>query len=56
VHPSFYVDEPVVSSDPEVAIGSEFLDHGVDLTVICHVHVEKILPGVELSGLLLKRE
>lgn len=55
MHPFLDVFEPVVASDPEVGVGSELLDHAADLVVIGGLHFEKVLPGVEFSGLFLER-
>lgn len=54
MHPLLDVFEPVVASDPEVGVGSELLDHAADLVVVGCLHVEQVLPGVELPGLLLE--
>ena len=54
MHPLLDVFEPVVASDPEVGVGSELLDHAADLVVVGCLHFEQVLPGVELSGLLLE--
>lgn len=43
-----------MSSDPQVAVRSEFFDHLLDFTVIGGVHVEQSLSAVELSGVFLK--
>lgn len=54
VKPLFNVDEPVVSSDPKVAVRSELFDHTVNLVVVCSIHIKKVLARIKFTSLLLQ--
>lgn len=43
---------PLSRSQPEIGVGGEFLDHGLNLLVVGLLEIEELLPRIESTGFI----